>query len=402
MVNSGSYVEREIKQKFEKVNAIYALVALVGPRQAGKTTFLKQQLNEKSTFYISLDNPDGKELFDADIKKFENQYIKNHTITIIDEVQCGKDAGIKLKYLADNNTDKKIWLSSSSQIILSKEVLSWLVGRVSIIYIYPFSLPEFLSSKNQKELTPGILRRHISEQVTYGGYPKVVLTQEPELKKTILRDLYETMVLKDIAKTFSIGDISSLEKCCRYFSNYIGNVMIYENISRETGLSFQTIKKYLDAMEKSYLIIRIYPFYTNKLSEVIKQPKLYFIDTGVRNAVTNHFPLSIENEGKLFENYVLTELLKIGLKVKYYLTKSKAEVDFIVEINNEVIPIEIKINSPAPKVGLSLRSFINKYKPKRGFIIYYAGEKQEIDVNNCKITFTDVFEMRKMLRGSMQ
>ncbi|MBS3067927.1 ATP-binding protein [Candidatus Micrarchaeota archaeon] len=398
----NQYIEREVKEKFERISSIYNLVALVGPRQTGKTTFLKKLLSGPDSSYISLDDPDARELFDADIKKFENQYIKDYKIIIIDEVQYGKDAGLKLKYLADKHKNKKIWITSSSQIILSKEVLSWLVGRVSVINIYPFSLNEFLISKNQKEITPTILQRNITEHVIYGGYPKVVLTEEREAKKTLLKDLSETMILKDMAKTFSIEDVSSLEKTSRYLSNFIGNVIIYENISREIGISFQTIKKYLDAMEKSYLIIRLQPFFNNKLSEVIKHPKLYFVDTGMRSAIANQFPISLEKEGPLFENYILNEILKMGFTVKYWLTKSKAEVDFVIEKDNEIIPVEVKITPTVGKVAVSFRSFIERYKPKRGFIVYYKGEHQEVEVNGCKVLFTDILGLQKVLIKSSE
>ena len=138
------YVERDIKNKFEIIAKIYPIVALVGPRQAGKTTFLKEQAKNLNSSYLLFDDPDIKEIFEEDIKKFEKQYIEGKEISILDEVNYCKDAGGKLKYLAD--TDKKVWLTSSSEVILNKEVLSFLVGRVSILRLYPFSLNEFLKA----------------------------------------------------------------------------------------------------------------------------------------------------------------------------------------------------------------------------------------------------------------
>lgn len=389
------YVERDVKEKFESVSSVYNIVAVVGPRQAGKTTFLKEKLKGLNASYIMLDDPDARELFDADIKKFENQYIEGYELAVLDEVQYGEDAGRKLKYLADKG--RKLWLTSSSQTILSKDVLSQLVGRVSIIRVHPFTLSEFFRARNQKEFTPTILKRIVWEHAAYGGYPKVVLTEGTEMKTTLLKDLYETMVLKDIAKTFSIGDIRSLEEFSRYLSHSICNVLVYETASREMGLSFQTIKKYLDAMEKSYLITRLQPFYTNKLKEITTQPKIYFIDLGLRNAIANNFPQTLANEGKLFENYVLTELLKKGLTVKYWLTKSKAEVDFIVEKNGAAIPIEVKLSASPAKIERSLRSFIETYKPKTAIIVYYDGVKSELNVDGCRVTFTDIAGLPKLL-----
>lgn len=386
------YVEREIKEKFRKIADIYPVVAIVGARQSGKTTFLKEQIKNSNSSYLLFDDPDIREMFDEDIKKFERQNIEGYESAVLDEVQYCKDAGKKLKYLADKG--KKIWITSSSEIILGKEVLSYLVGRVSIIKLYPFSLQEFLNLKKQRELTKKILERNIWEHIIFGGYPKVTLTEDIELKKIILRDLYDTMILKDVARTFSIEDINSLENFTRYLALNIGNLVSYKNVSKNIKLSFQTLKKYIDAVEKSYLIFKISPFYTNKSKEITKQPKIYFVDTGLRNVIAKNF--ESEPDGRLFENYVLSELVKMGFFPKYWRTKTKTEVDFIIEKGKEIIPIEAKITTQS-KIEKSLRVFIEAYKPKRAFVVTYKGERGQVKINNCKIIFTDILEMRNLL-----
>lgn len=385
------YVERQIKEKFEKISKAISIIALVGARQAGKTTFLKEQSKEKNSSYLLFDDPDVRELFEEDIKKFENQNIEGKNVSILDEVQYCRDAGRNLKYLADKG--RKLWITSSSEIILSKEVLSYLVGRVSIIKLFPFSLSEFLESKKQKELTEKILKRNISEHAAYGGYPKVVLTTDAELKRTILQDLYETMILKDVARTFSISDIKSLEKVVRYISYNIGGLISYEEISKNISLSFQSLTKYLEAMEKSYLIARVPPFFRNKLKEIVKQPKIFFVDCGLRNTIARDFNL----DGKLFENYVFSELLKLSLSPKYWRTKTKTEVDFVIEKEKEIIPIEVKL--AANKIPKGLRSFIETYKPKKALIVTYEGGKKKVRIKGCSVFFTDVNEMTKLLKS---
>ncbi len=387
------YIEREIKNKFMKVQDISPIVALVGVRQGGKTTFLKEQMKSQNASYVLFDDPDARELFEQDIKKFENQYIEGYELTVLDEVQYCKDAGRKLKYLAER--ERKLWVTSSSETILGKEILSYLVGRVSIIRLYPFSLAEFLSAHGQKELTSAILIRNIWEHMTYGGYPKVVTTSDFETKKIILKDLCDTMILKDVAQTFSIDDIRTLEEFTRYLAINMGCLLSYDKLSNDMSLSFQTVKKYLDAMEKSYIIARVPPFCTNKSKEITKQPKLYFIDTGLRNIIAKDF--QNEPSGTLFENYVFTELLKLGYSPKYWRTKSKAEVDFIIETKTGITPIEIKINKSPGKVERSLRSFIEAYNPKRALIVTYKGQKGTMTIGGCNITFTDAHEMKKLL-----
>lgn len=387
------YVEREIKDKFMKILNIYPIVTLVGVRQSGKTTFLKEQMKSQDSSYVLFDDPDARDLFEQDIKKFEKQYLESHELTVLDEVQYCKDAGRKLKYLAEKK--RKLWVTSSSETILGKEILSYLVGRVSIIRLYPFSLAEFLSAHNQKELTSSILKRNIWEHMTYGGYPKVVTTPDIETKKTILKDLCDTMILKDVAQTFSIDDIRTLEEFTRYLAINMGCLLSYDKLSNDMSLSFQTVKKYLDAMEKSYIIARVSPFSTNKSKEITKQPKLYFIDTGLRNIIAKEF--QNDPSGTLFENYIFTELLKLGYSPRYWRTKSKAEVDFVIETETGITPIEIKINKSPGKIERSLRSFIDTYNPRRAFIITYLGQKGTMTIGDCKITFTDAHEMKSKL-----
>lgn len=384
------YVERAQQSRFVKIDGLYPIVAVVGPRQAGKTTFLKHQLDFVNASYALFDDPDCRNLFDSDIKKFQTQYLEGRAVAVLDEVQYGKDAGSKLKFLADSG--HKLWITSSSETLLGKDVLSYLVGRVSILRLFPLSLLEFLTAKDQRETTPSILERMVWEHATYGGYPKVVTTAGVDEKKILLSDLYQTMILKDVARTFAIEDGRALENTAHYLAELAGQLLSYQTLSDTLGMSFPTAKKYLDALEKSYLIRRIPPYFTNPIRELSKQPKVYFIDTGMRNVLVKRF----ENElnGPLFENYVFCELLKLGFEPKFWRTKAKAEVDFIVEINGKPIPIEVKIK-PAP-VGVpnGLKAFIAAHAPEIAFVVgYHLPEARSIDIAGCPVHFVDVLEL---------
>ena len=380
------YVKRDTEKLFDKVAKVYKVVAIVGARQSGKTTLLRKKLEEYGGSYVSFDDPDVREMFNTDVKKFEKQYVAGNKFTGLDEVQYGTDAGRKIKYLADKG--HRLWITSSSEIILGKDVLSYLVGRVSILRLFPFSLNEFLRARRIKEVTEGIKERLIWEHAVYGGYPKAVLTEETDLKRIILRDLIETMVLKDVSRTFSIENVESLEKLVKYLAVNTGSVVSYESITSALNISFQSVKKYLNAMEKSYIIKMVVPFYTNKTKELTKRPKVYFIDTGLMNTITGNRG---ELSGRVFENYIFTELLKKGLEIKYWRTKTGAEVDFVVNS----VPVEVKLTSP--KISRGLRSFIRKYRPERAFVVFYRGKEKEVKVNGCQIIFTDVFGVREGL-----
>ncbi len=390
------YVERLLITEFGKRLAAYNLVALVGPRQAGKTTLVKAKLAPSvNASYVSLDDPDARALFDEDVKKFEIQYIRGKALAALDEVHYGKDAGIKLKYLSDKG--HKLIITSSSETLLGKDVLSHLVGRATVLRLYGFSLPEFLSSQSQKQYSEETLRRMIWEHAIFGAYPKVVLTPDVEMKKTILRDIYTTLVYKDVAQTFSINDMAGLEKLVRHLSFNMGGMVSYDAISSALGMSFQTLKKYMDALEKSYLIVRVPPFYSSKAKEAVKQPRLYFVDNGMRNAISGEFPQNMENEGKLFESYVFTELLKKGFSMKYWRTKGGAEVDFVLAFDSEIVPLEVKLRSDAGKIPSGLRSFIEAYSPKRAFVVSYSGKSGETSVGKCTVQSVRVDELLKNL-----
>ncbi len=386
------YIEREIKEQFDKIKKIYPIIAIVGPRQAGKTTFLKEQAKNLKSNYVLFDDPDARNLFEDDIKKFEKQYVLGNDLTILDEVHYCKGAGKNLKYLADSG--HKLWITSSSEIILGKQVLSYLVGRVSILRLYPFSLREFFKAKSQKEFNKQITERMIWEHSTYGGYPKVIFNEEIEIKKTIIKDLYETMLLKDIAQNFLIEDIKSLEEFTKYLALSVEGLISYNEISKNISLSFQSIKKYLGALEKSNLVQIVSPLFKNKLKEITKQPKVYFVDSGIKNYISKKFDNEID--GHLFENYVFEEIVKLNLQPKYWRTKTGSEVDFVVEIDGKTIPIEAKLTSP-DKIEKNLFAFIKEYHPKKALVVFYKGDEKTIKEENYEVIFTNILNLKDKL-----
>jgi len=392
------YIDRTVEPLFLKHLKLYKVVAVLGPRQTGKTTFLTHELKKtEKANYVSLDDPDAKFLFNDDIKLFEKQYCFNYAVTFIDEIQYGLDVGQKIKYLADKNYT--LLLSSSSDVMANKEVLSYLVGRASILRLFQFSFYEVFDAYNIKVKTDIITKRIIFEQCIFGSYPKVVLTTDIEEKKILLKNLYETMLYKDIANNFGLGDISNLERFVKYLAISCSKLISYDNISRDLGLSYQTIKKYLNALEKSYFICNILPYYSNKLKEITKQPKIYFFDCGLRNTILSDYPPSLDEQGQLFENYVFSELKKQGYNVKYWRSKTKQEVDFIIEMGKIIIPIEVKLSCNNPHVEKSLNSFIGIYKPEVAYVVYYNGKSQIQKVKDCEVSFVNIDELLQKLQS---
>ncbi len=172
--------------------------------------------------------------------------------------------------------------------------------------------------------------------------------------------------------------------------------MKIEDLASHLGISRPTVKKYLDAMEKTYLIHLVRPFFTNKRKELVKQQRAYFLDTGMRNAIAKE--LDKEPTGHLFENYVLTELLKMGLEPRYWRTKSKAEVDFVVERGRDVVPIEVKLQV-GRKIGSGLRAFIDRYSPDTAIVVGLKGEEGSRVVGGCDVRFLRVSGLWRVMTG---
>ncbi len=279
--------------------------------------------------------------------------------------------------------------------LLDKEVLSHLVGRISVVRLYPFSLPELLRAKGVKACPPFVVEQITREHMRYGGYPRVVLTDDPDLKTAILNDLFETMLLKDVMKAFAIRDYTALEGCARFLAATPGAIVSYEEMSAAFSIDSRTLKRYLDALEKSYLITFVRPFFTNKAKELVKRPKAYYLDTGMRNAVLGH--ADTEPDGRLFEGYVLTELVKMGHRPRFWRTKVGTEVDFVVMRANRPLPIEVKLQSNPRTVPQGLRSFIDAFKPKQALVIVHRGGSGTTRYQGCKVVTANAFDAREHL-----
>lgn len=387
------YVERDKQDDIHRMSKATGIVAVVGPRQSGKTTLLRHMM-PKGTSYVLFDDPTARRLFEERLEEFEVQYIKDRPLALLDEVHYCSEAGTRLKYLVD--VGNKLWVTSSSEVLMGRDVLSYLVGRVSVHRLLPFNLREFLRAKDQRVLTPEIEEARVREHMNFGGYPNVVLADGADVKAKLLEDLRLTMVMRDMARNFSINNLGDIEWLALYLAQDPGSLVSIEDMASRLGVSRPTVKKYLVAMEKSYLVHLMRPFFTNKRKELVKQRRAYFLDTGLRNAIAKEFDK--EPTGHLFENYVMTELLKMGLEPRYWRTKSKAEVDFVIERGRDVVPIEVKLQL-GRKVGSGLRSFISSYEPDTAIVVGLKGEEGSKDVNGCDVRFLRVAGLWKELTG---
>ncbi len=389
------FVNRSLEKQIEKQIKLNKIIAIVGPRQVGKTTLLKNiydKLKGKKKF-ITFDNQKDLLLFEEDIDTFIEKYVKEVDFLFIDEIQYSKDSGKKLKYVYDN-FKTQLFITGSSAPELSFQSLKYLVGRIIINELHGFSFeehilaskPEYLdiySKAKYKKQTIQEFNKLLIEHLTYGSYPEIVLEKDVENKKLLLKNIQNTYLLKEIKDLLGIKNQLLIQKFMKFLAVQSSNLLVKENVRSEIGISERETNEFLSILEKTFLCKQVQPFYKNKKKELVKTPKLYFYDMGLRNSVIDNF--SSTEQGVIYENFVFQELIKENINPKFWRAKSKAEVDFIIEKEGKLLAIEVK-SKKEPGIGKSGYSFIEKYSPDYFFIL--SPEKEEyLSVSQTKVCF---------------
>lgn len=394
------YVHRILENELEKQINRKEILAVYGPRQSGKTTLIKKILeNKENVNFLTFDDVETLELFEKDTKSFITQEVEPYNIIFIDEIQYSNDSGKKLKFIYDT-TGKKIIVSGSSAIDISIKSLKYLVGRVLIFRLGTFNFEEFLSYKDPKvlklyrqgtykESIIAKLNKYLDEFLQYGGYPEVVLSQD---KVLILKNLLNIYLLREIKEILEIKDNYKIKNLLEILASQNGGLVNYAELSQTIDTYSEDLKQKLEILEKSLTIRKVRPFFTNKKTEVKKNPKIYFSDTGFRNTILNSYSLA---NGCLFENFVLSEFDKKEISLNYWRTKSKAEVDFVFN-SKEPVPIEVKSILKSKKTTKSFLSFIDKYKPSKAFILSRSFEDEEIR-GETKIYYVPLVKLNKVI-----
>lgn len=386
------HVEREIERDIEKWLESREIIAIRGPRQSGKTTLLmrikdslrNKGIEEERIHYINFEDDLTKIKFEEKTKEFIEFYTaipKKHYF-LFDEVQYVKDVGKKLKVIFDSFDNIKLIITGSSSFDLTN-LGSYLVGRIIFFNLYPFSFLEFLRSRDAKyensyrkmkielgskkiELEETAFQedfnKFLHEYLTFGSYPRIVLERSRDKKKELLKNLFITYIEKDIVSLYGIKYREKVVKLLKTIANISGSVVNYETLSMNSGLKYHEIREVLPLLEDSFVISVVKPFYRNLTNELRKNPKIYFVDCGIKNYLLENFENVIFDS--LYENFVHNEL-KRKYNVKYWRTTAKTEVDFLIEHGKEIIPIEVKTK---PKITRSFRSFIQHYQSKRAFM----------------------------------
>jgi predicted AAA+ superfamily ATPase len=390
------------------------ITVIHGARQTGKTTLVKQliealhqekNITKEQIYYFNLD------LF-ADFEEIANQTEFLRFLTrkceqfsmiyvFIDEAQRLEDTGRFLKGIYDSDLPIKIVITGSSSLLLSRKTSESLMGRKRIFTIHPFSWEEFLGRENPN-LLPSMCQTNLTsrekkflleklfEYLRWGGYPKVTTTKSMEDKKQNLLELYSSYIDKDVIQYLGVKNPFGFVKLLRLLSDQIGNLVNMTELASTCGMKQETVENYIHYLMETYIVSLVRPYSTNVRSEIVKMPKVFFLDSGYRNYVNQSLHLaSIEKEkGKLLENFVYTELQRKFDSVHFWRSKDKAEVDFVIPVErNVLVPIEVKaIEFRVPVLSKSLLSFLKTYACPYAYIVNLSLETTIIR-ENCTIRF---------------
>jgi len=387
----------------------------------------EKRIEAENIIFITFEDRDILEKFSLDPKAYIKSFIgerKNERFYfLLDEFHYLKNGGQILKLLYDIFENIKFIITSSSSLELVGKTAKFLVGRVFSFELWQLNFEEFIKVKSsqlfnvykekselvknfilegrdfslpEKDIFGKDFQRLFEEYVIWGGYPEVIKTNEEETKTIILKNIYDTYITRDIIELLKITDYSRFKTLLSLLASQIGNLINYNNLAKDTQTYFKEIKRYLSILEETYIISLLKPFFTNKISELKKNPKVYFIDMGLRNYILGNFQglLFRPDLGQIVENLIFSQLRfnqKDYYSLKYWRTLGKAEVDFILERKREIIPVEVKYSSfNFPKISKGFRSFVSAYTPKSA-VILTKNFWGELKINSTLIKFIPVW-----------
>lgn len=323
-------------------------MVLIGARRVGKTLFLEKLIKENIKEPILKLN--GEDILTIEILSqisIENyiRLIGKNKVIIIDEAQHVPKIGQILKFIVDNIKGIKIIVTSSSDFDLTNQLGEPLTGRKITFYLYPLAQMEFSENENIVQT-----KARLEERLIYGTYPELIHYQSNDEKAFYLKELVNSYLLKDILMFEGVKKSSKIITLLRLLAFQIGKEVSLEEVGKQISLSRNTVEKYLDLLEKVFVIYKVPGFSRNLRKETTKTNRWYFYDNGIRNALIANFnPIILRNDiGELWENYVLSERIKYqsykGIISNNYFwrTYTQNEIDWVEERDGNLFAYEIK------------------------------------------------------------
>ncbi len=364
-------VERSLQSVILKHLALKKIIIIYGARQVGKTTLVQMLLKNINEPFLLLngDEPDVREILNGATSTRLQALIGKNKVVVFDEAQRISNIGLVLKLLYDSMPNLKIIVTGSSSLDLANQLQEPLTGRKLVFKLFPFSFKEMVNHTSLLEE-----KRLLEHRLIYGYYPEIVNKSGSE--QILLSALTESYLYKDILSMGLVKKPHILEKLLRALALQIGQEVSYSELGSLIDADKQTIEKYIDLLEKSFVIFRLQTFSRNLRNEIKKNRKIYFYDNGIRNALIKNFnPLTLRSDvGALWENFFIAERMKyLNNELKmvntyFWRTHSQQEIDYLEESGGELIAYEIKWN-PRRKVRFP-EKFVKTYHPQKTHVIH--------------------------------
>lgn len=348
-------LEHTIKEKIDRGKAI----VIVGARQVGKTTLIKEILKEKEYLFLDAEDPATRSLLQNPTTEQIRGILGNYRYTFLDEAQRIPGIGMTLKIITDQFKDVQLLVSGSSSFDLGNELNEPLMGRKWEYELFPISWDEY-------ENSIGLVKseQQIENRVLYGFYPEVI--NDPGNEIDVLKNLTNSYLYRDILAFSDIRKPEILEKLVQALALQIGSEVNYNELSQLIGINKLTIQKYIEILEKRFVVFRLSSFSRNIRNEIKKSRKIYFYDNGIRNMhISNFNQLDLRaDKGALWENFLVAERRKQHVykntltKMYFWRTKQQQEIDLIEEFNGQLTGFEFKWGTQEVRFP---KTFMNSY-----------------------------------------
>lgn len=327
-------VKRKIQAFVEKSLFKGKIVIIYGARQVGKTTLVKEILKKypESSSYFNCDEIDVRQALTDKTSTELKAFLGNDKLIVLDEAQRVKNIGLTLKLIIDNFPDTQIVATGSSSFDLSNKISEPLTGRKIEFFLYPLSVEELASIYSELEID-----RILERRIIFGMYPEII-KDESNIEEQ-LKSLAQSYAYKDVLEYQNIKNPEVLEKLLQALALQIGNEVSYNELANTVGVDKNTVAGYIRILEQAFIIFRLGPLSRNLRNELKKLRKIYFYDTGIRNALINNLnPSHLRQDwGALWENFMVSERIKYCNNNRrdanryFWRTQQKQEIDYIEE-----------------------------------------------------------------------
>lgn len=347
-------IHRTLEHQITSLLGSSKAIVIMGARQVGKSTLLHMILDGRSdVMWMNGDDLDIQQLFSQMTSNRIRAILGNHHILVVDEAQRIPDIGLRLKLITDQMKGVQVIATGSSSFTLANKVNEPLTGRKREFKMFPLTFKEMVDHTDFLDEL-----RLIPHRMVYGYYPEVV--SSPGDERSVLKELSESYLYRDVLSLDGIGKPEKIKRLLQALAFQIGSQVSYNEIGQLIGLDSKTVERYVDILEKSYIIFRLGSFSRNLRNELKSSRKIYFWDLGIRNAVISNFA-QIENRddaGALWENYCIVERIKqlnyhnSFANFWFWRTQRQQEIDYIEEEDGHLSAYEFKWNPKKSTVSV--------------------------------------------------